>query len=513
MRGRLRITRLTVFGSLLFLILVQSSNPAAARTDGPVCPPGFHFEPSSGVGCVQTNCLTIPNAKYNAGQRCICLDNFHACTVPVDNTGVDCGPFCPPVLLEACVPADQPCPDAGRGPDSSQGGDADNFLDFLAGSGEPGAGGGEGISSLVSDLEEFLAGGNRSSPGSKGAAAGAASLTALLTAWVISQLLAGRPSADVIGAVSRWRQKSAGGPGVESKGNGKPDPAKGKQPEAMPETKIETKPETKTEAKKPPQQIEEAKPEPKKDPPPKAADVSPPDLPTLRRKHLKEKTEAQNKIDFLKQLQVLLDQEYRKYYTDWEVARRCAPVEGVIDIADIWLGLRGLIKISSVKGEYGKDLLKRSIKGLFSKWVRYRQDGSFELTPKELASGAYKSLGLKSPPGGAFKKVITNLMKGKGVAGYGKFSSTMLKTFGGDLAKVYGTEWKIRSLLDNTTKQMVTTEDLRQKMTNLRDLFNMTQRDLESAQTDLDLANSALKKVDSDIQELKKAFPKKFRDL
>jgi hypothetical protein len=503
MRSSWRISQLTIIVFFLFLILILSSLPASARTDGPECPPGFHFERLSGVGCVQTNCLSVPNAKYNAGQRCICADNHHACSVPVDSSGLDCGPFCPPVLLVACVPADQPCPGSGpgSGPSADGGSTIEDFLDFLTGSdGSTSDQGGE-MSSLVQDLEDFLAGENRSSPSQIATAAGAASVTALLTAWVISQLLAGRPSADVIGAVSRWRQKSAGEPKVDNGGNGKPDQLDAEPDKDKPEQKKVLPSSEKAKPEKPTESTQSKAPDP------------PPDLPTLKRKYLNEKLEAQKQIDFITQLRAMLDQEYRRLYTDWEVARRCAPVDGVIDIADIWLSLRGKLTTSTVRGAYGKDLLKSSIKALFRKFVRYRQDGSFELSGGQLLEGAKKSLGVGGKPGAAFQQLLQNLASGKGAAGYGKFSDAFFKSYGKKLGNYYGTKWNIQSLVANTRKDMDTCQDLRSRMTALRDLFNQTSRDLETAQTNLDLAKSSLKNVEGDMKELKDAFPNKFSDL
>jgi hypothetical protein len=116
-------------------------------------------------------------------------------------------------------------------------------------------------------------------------------------------------------------------------------------------------------------------------------------------------------------------------------------------------------------------------------------------------------------PGAAFQQLLQNLASGKGAAGYGKFSNALFKSYGKKLGNYYSTKWNIQSLVANTQKEMDTCQDLRSRMTALRDIFTQTNRDMETALTDLDLANSAIKNVDGDIAELKEAFPNRFRNL
>ena len=77
------------------------------------CPPGYTFQPNSGVGCVQTYCLDIPYAKYSYEGRCICgssgsetenaKDANKECFFPPTETG------CPSCLVK-CVHFDEKCP-------------------------------------------------------------------------------------------------------------------------------------------------------------------------------------------------------------------------------------------------------------------------------------------------------------------------------------------------------------------------------------------------------------------
>jgi hypothetical protein len=187
--------------------------------------------------------------------------------------------------------------------------------------------------------------------------------------------------------------------------------------------------------------------------------------------------------------------------------------DGVLDIADIYLGLRGKLTTSTVRSAYGKDLLKRTIKGAFRKAARYRVDGTFELTPEELFEGAHKSLGVQAPGGGALKQLLQNLSEGKGILGYGKGGSGWAKAYGKGVSKVYGPTESVLSLVDGTKKSMGRCEELRQQMSTIRTIFNQSNSALETAQTDLAIAQSSIAAIDKNIAELKQAFPHRFKNL
>jgi len=95
---------------LLFFVLVPLGVVNASAVE---CPPGFRWEPRSGVGCVQIDCFKIEHAKYSYTQRCICEDGYKPCHELVDYTGFDeskCNPNCPRVKLIACVKPSESCP-------------------------------------------------------------------------------------------------------------------------------------------------------------------------------------------------------------------------------------------------------------------------------------------------------------------------------------------------------------------------------------------------------------------
>ena len=179
---------------------LSESTPTAAQ-DGPQCPPGFHFERMSGVGCVQDNCPTITGARYSYTGTCICGDEYKGCYGPIiapDYDSALCFPFCPVSQLLSCVSHDATCPELAppvENPPAEQpaAGDEGSVLPAITAE----------VEALLRDLEEFLTGeGHPINAGRSAAAAAAAS--ALLTAWVIANLVGGGRLDDLLEAVRRW---------------------------------------------------------------------------------------------------------------------------------------------------------------------------------------------------------------------------------------------------------------------------------------------------------------------
>ena len=214
----LLLTALALAGISLFshTISVQAQVP---------CPPGFHFEPMSGVGCVQDKCPTSGNMHYSSTQRCICNDGYYGCTKPID-PGFDmtlCGPHCPQNELVACVASPKECP-AGATPDSDPTGGVSagpaQPAQPIPESGEqkPEPENSEQKSNddaaqittadLVKNLEEFLAGSDAPDLKSRNAAVAAAATAALLAAWIVAQLAAGIKLDKIMEAVNVQQDKS-----------------------------------------------------------------------------------------------------------------------------------------------------------------------------------------------------------------------------------------------------------------------------------------------------------------
>ncbi len=102
---------LFTFVCLALLVAVGTFKVEAAIDD---CAPGYEFQASSGVGCVQINCASVPDAHYSYTSRCICGS---AGSINEDPTDPNKGCYqtndyasCPGCLY-ACVHTDEECPD------------------------------------------------------------------------------------------------------------------------------------------------------------------------------------------------------------------------------------------------------------------------------------------------------------------------------------------------------------------------------------------------------------------
>lgn len=180
---------------------IFTASVAHAQT---TCPPGFDWQRMSGVGCVQSNCGEIANAKYSYTQACICQDGYKACYETIDYSGFDqtlCGPNCPFSTLISCVPQDAACPNEEPVIDLT----AEPEITILPSQQNPiietppsSSTEDEDFEDFISILEEFVTGGNTQEATSGQEAAGGMTATALLTAWVLINLLSGGNLGDIL---------------------------------------------------------------------------------------------------------------------------------------------------------------------------------------------------------------------------------------------------------------------------------------------------------------------------
>lgn len=208
---------LLLLGTLLLLAFVGVER---ARGQGPQCPPGFEFQPNSGVGCVQIDCFNIANAYLSYTGQCICAGGFKACTNPADYSGFDsdsCGPFCPSAQVVACVGFESACP--MEAPPSSNGAEEQaNKVDAGATDTDIGAAGTRSsISDLARDLERFLTEASPRGPSAAGAAVSGAAVSSLIATWLLVNLLSGESPAGLLRAIRDWRAGQASGPSAASK--------------------------------------------------------------------------------------------------------------------------------------------------------------------------------------------------------------------------------------------------------------------------------------------------------
>ena len=196
--------------TVILTLFLGKPSIKGAQAQEPECPPGFDWRRMSGVGCVQSNCLDIPFAKLSYTSACICQDGYKGCYEPVDSTGVACGPNCPASKLIACVQPDAACPGEEIAPTQ----DLTEPSIVIPGEQtfEAPAGDLPAQTSLLEDLEDFLAGEGITSPTPGQITATGLTLSALLGTWVLINLLSGIPVKTSLQTIDAWR---TGQPPVE----------------------------------------------------------------------------------------------------------------------------------------------------------------------------------------------------------------------------------------------------------------------------------------------------------
>jgi hypothetical protein len=217
---------------LLILVLLGSRGSGRAVAQEPACPPGFKWVRTSGVGCVQEDCLEIPNAKLSYTSACICLDGYKPCWEPVDYTSFDrtgCGPNCPNSRLIACIEPEGTCPNEEPAPEQLPAVERATAMPVEVEDEAPEP---VDVPALARDLEQFLAGEGVSGPSAAGAAAGGVAVSTLIGAWVLTNLAAGHRLPDLLEAVRTWRR---GPPPPETKPGPRAEPTEVRDPPPPPE--------------------------------------------------------------------------------------------------------------------------------------------------------------------------------------------------------------------------------------------------------------------------------------
>src|SRR3989338_1768236 len=105
-------TILILAGPVIALVFILIGAPQASGEIGE-CGTGYEFQPSSGVGCVQIDCGSYPNAHYSYTSRCLCgsagslyenpADPNKSCNYSQEHAAC-------PGCLYACVHNDEDCP-------------------------------------------------------------------------------------------------------------------------------------------------------------------------------------------------------------------------------------------------------------------------------------------------------------------------------------------------------------------------------------------------------------------
>jgi len=229
---------LVVTGILLIALALSPHVVQQVCAQGIECPSGFVWQRMSGVGCVQENCFSVPNAHLSYTSQCICADGYSGCYEPVDYAGFDkkkCGPNCPNSRLVACVKKGETCPGAKPAPVAPPPVPGKTTVPQPVASppaAQPPVVSTPGqlpvapaptrpsptssVPDLVRDLEKFLAGEGIKGPSPEQAAAAGVAVSTLIGAWVLVNLLAGARLEDLLRAVREWSSgPKAAAPQVE----------------------------------------------------------------------------------------------------------------------------------------------------------------------------------------------------------------------------------------------------------------------------------------------------------
>jgi len=416
--------------------LLISVEPAQAQVE---CPPGFHFDRLSGVGCVQDDCGSIPQSHFDYTGHCVCNEGYSGCFEPINEPGYDtasCFPFCPTSRLITCVSYLSTCP--GEEPANTSTIEAVTEEEAPAETEEKedekstSEGTTKTIKDLAKDLSKFLAGSDNPDLKSRDAAVAAAAAAAVMASWMAAQLAAGANIDDLKKAIEMARggdkTKSAPAPG-----SGKPVTVKQDVPAKVPGTPPSSLPEQKKTA-------------PQKDPASTLHDKkqSPPPVDALESKLRQdiekcrelEKTNEQAKKQLESEHKTVSD-TVRKLGRafDAENVTRCT--DGIIEVGDtvimaiediVTMGQAGVVIDSAelLKPELiGPDTYKDFVYKKFQQDVfeAYRRDlikgllkmtasGQQDLSPQDVVDLLRKPVGGdKLLPGGASKQVVLEVLK------------------------------------------------------------------------------------------------------
>ena len=292
-----------------------------------------------------------------------------------------------------------------------------------------------------------------------------------------------------------------------------PEPEEAPEPESESAPAEEEKPEEKPKEKKPAKVNEKPPPEEVKPPPP--AETPPPDLRELRDRAIKERSDAQKKIQNLTDKKRELAEKLKEKEKEWNYTRVKGFWGGIWDIIDVVTDISSVkrLETSTFGGAYVKDLAKSAIKALCTE---LHADGiqpsdlkkigiEDAITPTGVVpSSIYNPQGPGDildhvMPGGGIKQLIQNTVKTK------PGGETINKIYGPGETVVKGTREVIRA------KEKC--EALRAEMSQLRDQLSDVRSQMEDAEMAFDVADSSVKHSQANIDQLKEMFPNRFRNL
>lgn len=393
--------------------LLSCVAPAQAQVE---CPPGFHFNPMSGTGCVQDDCGTIPESHFDYTGHCVCNEGYSGCSEPINDPGYDtasCFPFCPSSRLITCVSYLSTCP--GEEPANTSTIEAVTEEEAPAETEEKPASDGttSSVKDLAKDLSKFLAGSDNEDLKSRDAAVAAAAAAAVMASWMAAQLAAGANIDDLKKAIEMVR----GGDktkSVPAPGSGKPVTVKQDAPAKVPDAPPSSLPEQK---KSSPQNGPASTLHDKKQ--------SPPPVDALESKLRKDiekclelektnkqaqdalKDEHQSVSDTVKKLRSAFDAENITRCTDGIIE---VGDTGIMVLEDAWTLGKADTKKDSKLWKSTKNVLKAYLRDLIKGGLKMGADQR-EGSKPEAGDLFFQPVGIKLPPGGVAKSVIIDLIE------------------------------------------------------------------------------------------------------
>ncbi len=267
---------------------------------------------------------------------------------------------------------------------------------------------------------------------------------------------------------------------------------------------------------------DEKKPPEKKKPPPEIQ--KPPDLKQMLERARQERSEAMARNLLLWKEAIQLSQQLQQAKLEWDHTRVKAVSDGIIDMVDVVTDIKQVkfLATETFGGAYLKDLLKNTLKNLVAGGVTYVMDGDqpVRLTPEKLleefskpsgflSSADYEALN-KDPnkakeyildvimPGGGLKQVVQNALERSGHK---------------RLSQVYGPGETVVKGVRDTVRAQERCAELRAQMVKLQERLGKVKSGMEDTQMDFEIANSAVRRNEANLAELKKEFPHRFANL
>ncbi len=283
---------------------------------------------------------------------------------------------------------------------------------------------------------------------------------------------------------------------------------------AQPQAPVTQPPTQEAEPTQPPEKVEPPTQPPQKTvpppPPPVTEEKPPPDKPkgpTIDEfvdKWRRRLQEVRNRIRFLEGEKKKLEAEYAKRYAKWELCKKSAISDGLIDIADIAIFTK--YQTTGFSQAAGKDVVKTGLKNAIKRYMR----------PPELAGepdtqGAgwkdylINPIGIGIPPSGGLKQMIQDAATKRGKVSKMLYRATGDKAFKTQskrlkrLNPIYGFAESFKNFVQQTKSYMTKCEQYRVQMGGIRNRLSNINSALEDLRMDEAEAMAAVREGEKPI--------------